>query len=196
MKKKPHRTKAQKGATRKAQHASVRQERKHGPSPAQVSAARRNLRIARGVQHQNVVRAKHGKPPLPHRKPKLSPYEISACSAEAVAASLRLAGGYVSAEDMVGLYWAVASGPDDGADIEAVLLAARRGLAGWFPEFSRGLRPGSILVYQNWRGLDAHAVALHPAGGVVSWGELLQPPACPDEAWQVNWYRERHPVRQ
>ena len=56
---------------------------------------------------------------------------VACCAAEALAASLRLAGGTVSDEDVLALYWHTASDPDSGASILATLEAAwRYGLGG------------------------------------------------------------------
>lgn len=189
MKKKPQETKAQKGALKKFQQAgtaaAAAQVHKHGQSAAQRRASRRNLRVAR----KDVALRKAGKKPVAPKKPALSPYEVNCCAAEAIAASLRLAGGNPSSEDMLELYWRVASGPEDGADVEDLLRAAWLGFAGWYPEFRPGVAIGSVLVYQDWKDGEAHAVALHPAGALISWGEMIPFTLAPGEAWRVDWRR-------
>jgi len=59
---------------------------------------------------------------------------VACCAAEALAASLRLAGQPVSDDDVLALYFYTASGPDDGASILETLEAAQEfGLAGVRP---------------------------------------------------------------
>jgi len=183
VKKQPHRSKAQKAALHAFQQAgtaaAAKKEHKFGASKAQRRAARHNLRTAR----RDVALRRAGKKPLPHKKPKLSPYDVNCCSAEAVAASLRLAGGQVGSEDMLALYWRVSDHPQVGADVEAVLCAAQmHGLNGWYPQWEPCADfavPGMILAYDLWDGADAHAVTLHPAGGIISWGDIQPLPALP-----------------
>ncbi len=62
---------------------------------------------------------------------------VACCSAEALAASLRLTGRRVTDADVLALYERTADGPDEGASILATLEAARRfGLA--------RVRPGEV----------------------------------------------------
>ena len=64
----------------------------------------------------------------------LSAGDVQCCAAEALAASLRLAGGAVSDADVLALYWHTADGPDAGASILATLeAAAEHGLGGVRP---------------------------------------------------------------
>lgn len=59
---------------------------------------------------------------------------VACCSAEALAASLRLAGVPVGDADVLALYWRTADDEDAGASILATLEAAARfGLAGYRP---------------------------------------------------------------
>ena len=134
---------------------------------------------------------------------------VACCSAEALAASLRLTGWRVTDADVLALYEQTADGPDTGATILATLEAACEfGLAGLRPltfqevmshdadgcccwlRSSAGLhetRAGLIL------GMDLpgpHAV-LDDGGWWWSWGEPYDPAAFPDavieEAWEVTW---------
>jgi hypothetical protein len=139
---------------------------------------------------------KHKPPP----KRKLAIGEaVACCSAEALAASLRLAGQLVTDADVLALYSYTASGPDEGATIEATLrAAAEHGLAGVRPVTFEMAPPCAPAV--RWpacprcalfRGLTAypgggggdlilgvtlpggpHALALDPSGSVWSWGDL------------------------
>jgi len=65
----------------------------------------------------------------------LNPGDVACCAAQAAAASLWLALGVrVHEEDVLGLYWRTAGGPDEGAAVLATLEAAREyGLAGARP---------------------------------------------------------------
>jgi hypothetical protein len=75
--------------------------------------------------------AKH---PAHAKARQLSPGDVACCSAEALAASLRLQGRTVGADDVLALYWHTAHGPDAGASILATLQAASEfGLAGLKP---------------------------------------------------------------
>lgn len=152
---------------------------------------------------------KHGgtgkhQPPKKHRPPpkrKLSAGDVACCSAEALAASLRLVGQRVTDDDVLALYSYTASDPDEGATIAATLGAAQRhGLA--------GVRPAHIEVFPlklTFGRLDVkspvicgvtlpggpHAITADSSGAAWSWGELwtleqLQSgPA--EEAWAVTW---------
>jgi hypothetical protein len=77
---------------------------------------------------------------------------VACCAAEALAASLRLAGHAVSDEDVMALYWHTADDEDTGASIEATLEAAWRFGLG-------GVRPVSFNPYaRDTAGLAAHDV--------------------------------------
>jgi hypothetical protein len=162
------------------------------------------------------VRAKHHKSALlaaktrkhnaakHHKKVKLAlGDEVSCCAAEALAASLRLAGWTVTDADVLELYRHTASYDDEGASIEETLRAASVfGLAGVRPESFAltaiapfGCRrslpsrdgPGYRQDYGAVRapqqaliiGLELpggpHALTLDPSGAVWSWGELYDP---------------------
>ncbi len=127
-------------------------------------------------------------------KRKLSPGDAACCAAEALAASLRLAGVPVGDEDVLALYWRTAADADAGATISATLEAAQRyGLAGVRPvviqDVDSSLMSGLILGVTLPGG--PHALTLDPSGAVWSWGELHDPAglgAGPvEEAWSVQW---------
>jgi hypothetical protein len=142
---------------------------------------------------------KHKPPP----KRKLALGEaVACCSAEALAASLRLAGQLVSDEDVLALYWRTAASDSSGATILDTLdAAAEYGLGGVRlasfgpldlvePPLRGGIhlrRPERIWDDRDLHlrpvhavsvviGLELsggpHALALDPCGAVWSWGEL------------------------
>lgn len=157
---------------------------------------------------------KHGgtgkhQPPKKHKPPpkrKLPLGEaVACCSAEALAASLRLAGYSVADDDVLALYFNTAADPDEGATIEATLAAAQRyGLAGMRPAAvnRRWGRPagaapsdtGAALILGVTLPGGPHALCSDPSGAVWSWGELHDPgqlkagPA--EEAWWVTWAQQ------
>jgi hypothetical protein len=74
---------------------------------------------------------KHKKAKKPVRRKLALGEGVACCSAEALAASLRLAGVPVGDEDVLALYWRTAADADAGATISATLEAASEfGLAG------------------------------------------------------------------
>lgn len=117
-----------------------------GPMPKRGpgAAAGLNPPPARHPHHHGAARQSGFGPPVPARAPKpkrpkrKKPVRklagsslVACCAAEAVAMSLRLAGGRVTDEDMLALYFATAGVPDDGASIGDTLDAvAGVGLAG------------------------------------------------------------------
>jgi hypothetical protein len=118
---------------------------------------------------------------------------VACCAAEALAASLRLAGHQVDDFQVLALFQATGADPDEGATLLATLeAAARHGLAG---VRLAGFRPappaaaGVLLGVQLPAG--PHTVTLDPEGRVWSWGrlhaleELGAGPA--EEAWAVSW---------
>jgi hypothetical protein len=117
---------------------------------------------------------------------------LPCCSAEAVAASLRLAGGPVTDSAVLALHRYAGGSGSAALTIEAALAAAcEAGLGGVRPlNFSPvGLDdPAAVIL-----GLDLpegpHAVTLDPSGAVWSWGALheMTPEAVVEEAWAVTW---------
>lgn len=118
---------------------------------------------------------------------------VACCSAEALAASLRLTGVTVTDADVFTLYLSTSPAPDAGASILATLEAAGRyGLAGvrlvsftpvMFP------RAGDLLGVTLPDG--PHSLTLDACGAVWTWGRLaglddLTAEAV-EEAWAVSW---------
>jgi hypothetical protein len=171
------------------------------PSPAPRAAPAPARRVNPGGPRKA---APGHKAPAAHKKPaakkKPAPRKlalgdaVACCSAEALAASLRLAGGSVSDDDVLALYWLTAGDADAGAPILGTLEAARGyGIGGCFPA---GYRPAGALDFQRsvLLGLalpaGPHAVACDGARW-WSWGEPYDPADFPgaviEEAWVVTW---------
>jgi hypothetical protein len=187
---------AAKGST--AKHAGTHKHAgtsKHHPSKQPAGAKKAP---ARSVH----TKAKH---PAHAKARQLSPGDVACCSAEALAASLRLAGRVVGADDVLALYWATAATPDAGAPVLATLdVATEAGFAGvrprWFAELpldllgeaaevGRGIEWGSVhaLILGLELPEGPHAVCASPAGW-WSWGGLWEfPGAVVEEAWVVTW---------
>lgn len=143
----------------------------------------------------------------------LSAGDVSCCVVDALAWSLRLAGGSVSDSDVLALYWHTADSPEEGATIWATLEAAyAHGLAGVRPVSFGPADLGEVMSSDPVQcrcadclpgrhetraglilGLDLpegpHAVTLGPDGGAWSWGQLwdLGGEAVIEEAWAVTW---------
>lgn len=184
---------AAKGHTRKHAHAVKKHAKtaKHHPV--------HHARAASAHGHKVTAKARH---PAQAKARGLALDGVACCGAEALAASLRLAGVSVSAGDVLGLHRAAGAGDEAGAPI-AVLLeaAAEYGLAGYRPGLCGAADPGQVACaglaipdhHSVILGVDLpgpHAV-LATAGGWWSWGELWCPCEWPDavieEAWAVTW---------
>lgn len=118
---------------------------------------------------------------------------VACCTAEALAASLRLTGVTVTDADVFTLYLSSHPDPDAGASILATLIAAQRyGLAGIRPvRFEPVMFPraGGILGVTLPGG--PHSLTLDASGAVWSWGRLhdvtdLSARAI-EEAWVISW---------
>lgn len=159
---------------------------------AKAAAARRHAAAVKGAKTRaaNAGKLKRHATARKHAKVQLAPGGgVACCAAEALAASLRLAGQPADDDDVLALYWRTAGDPGEGASIpETLAAAARYGLAGCRPGFApAGLSPGAVLL----AGVllpQPHAVLVTPAGW-WSWGELWEPfpAAVPLEAWEVTW---------
>ena len=121
---------------------------------------------------------------------------VACCSAEALAASLRLTGWPVTDGDVLALYRRTAADLDAGASILATLeAAAEYGLAGIRP-VSFGLA-GLEEVPDGWRrlilglSLPAPHAVLDTGSEWITWGQAWPAWAFPDavleEAWTVEW---------
>jgi hypothetical protein len=179
------------GKTTGKHHAAAHHRGKH-PSGTGKSAAHKHYPAVRGKKTTTPIVLSH--PSHPKQQPggkvrKLAlGSAVACCAAEALAASLRMAGQPVADEDVLALYWQTASGPDAGASILATLEAAEQyGLAGCRPRPrpATSLRHG--LVVGTMLPGGPHAVTLQDAG-FWSWGELyeLELPVI-EEAWEVRW---------
>jgi hypothetical protein len=110
--------------------------RHRAPSGGPLPGAPRGAGVppAPGAGRQPAHHAKPGKPGRPSKPKKPKPKKparklspgclVACCSAEAVAMSLRLAGGSVTDDDVLALYFATADDPDDGASIADTLEVA------------------------------------------------------------------------
>lgn len=154
------------------------------------------VKQARGALHRAQVRARQARHAKHHPVRKLALGNgVACCSAEALAASLRLAGVPVGDEDVMALYEHTASGPDAGASVLATLEAASRfGLAAVRPvsfEPATESRDFLSLILGVTLPGGLHALTLDPSGQVWSWGELYDLPELGpgriDEAWLVDW---------
>lgn len=173
----------------------------HHVKPVHVTKAVKAHRHAAAVKAAK-TRAANAKKAKQHPRRQLAlGGGVACCSAEALAASLRLAGAAVSDADVLALYWRTADDEDAGASILATLEAAARfGLAGAQPaSFAAmgadvGLRSLRLVDTPHDRALilgislpGPHAV-LATADGWWSWGELYDPWTDRiDEAWKVSW---------
>jgi hypothetical protein len=119
---------------------------------------------------------------------------VACCSAEALAASLRLTGWPVTGADVLALYWHTARDEHAGASILATLEAAAEfGLAGIRPV---GFEPASFYFPEtrNWilgLALPAPHAVLDTGSEWISWRQAWPVSAFPDvvleEAWAVDW---------
>lgn len=143
--------------------------------------------------------------PASHAKPvalALAPGDVACCAAEALAASLRLAGGSVSDSDVLALHWLAGGSADAGVPILAALEAASEfGLGGVRPHWhteGRAIHTDSQSAVMARPGLilgvelpGPHAVTVGPDGAWWSWGEPYDPAEFPDavveEAWAITW---------
>lgn len=121
---------------------------------------------------------------------------LACCSALAVAASLRAAGGAVDDDAIEALYWATASNPDAGASIWATLVtASERGLGGYRPvrfrpAGDRGRHASHLPAVLGLELPGPHAV-FDDGRRWWSWGlpwpRWPFPRARVEEAWEVTW---------
>lgn len=161
---------------------------KHAPSKPPVQT----IRVV-GSGHVTVT-LKMPKPPKPRGLALGDAFPV--CAAEAVAASLRLAGGSVSDSAVLALHRAAGGSETVAVSIGAALAAASEaGLAG-----ARPLWFGPVAGYRDRvpviLGLDGqaqpHAVCAEPGGNAWwTWGERREafcwPEAFIEEAWAVAW---------
>jgi hypothetical protein len=109
----------------------------------------------------------------------LSPGDVGCCSAEAVAAYLRLAGIPVSDTRMLEMFECAGGHPDRGIPLEDMLAASGLPFTQADPD-----APGILIL-----GIDLpgpHAVLATPDGW-WSWGELHSPDEFPDAVIEEAW---------
>lgn len=144
------------------------------------------------LRHHDAVVKRHEHKTTEHKSRKLAlPGAVACCSAEALAASLRLAGHPVSGSDVYALYRATARGDDDGATILATLKAASTfGLAGVRLVGLRAVPVSSPHVVVGGELPGSHALYFE-RGRAWSWGAPLDlsrfPDWEPEEAWELRW---------
>jgi hypothetical protein len=176
----------------KAAHA-----KKAPAKPAHVPAKVKQARHAAAVKASK-TRAANAKKAKAHPRRQLAlGSAVACCSAEALAASLRLAGHAVSDADVLALYWHTARDEHAGASILATLEAAGEfGIAGIRPvtwglyeagDFIPDFMPGVIIGL----ALPAPHAVLDTGSEWITWGEPWPVSAFPDvvteEAWEVTW---------
>lgn len=170
----------------------------------------RHAKATGGTTHHVATKAKH----TTHARGLAVAGEVACCTAEALAASLRLAGWPVGYEDVLALHRLTGADDERGAPILATLeTASAFGLAGVRPQWFAMSRSNTTLAAAVRMtatdqamavdlavmppnlilGVDlpgAHAVLATP-GGWWSWGDLWCPCEFPDavieEAWVVTW---------
>jgi hypothetical protein len=171
--------------------------------PAPHKPAKQSHGGGKGVSGKHSGAHKHKSVPAKHHPSKqkrtLALGEaVGCCAAEALAASLRLAGGSVNDQDVLALYRRTAEHPDDGATILATLeAAAEHGIAGVRPASFRLLDfdDPAIAAEGVILGVDLpgpHAVAVCAEGHEwMTWGECWPvrwlPDAVLEEAWAITW---------
>lgn len=157
--------------------------------PVHVTAAVKAKRHAAAVKASK-TRAANAKKAKQHPRRQLALGDgVACCSAEALAASLRLAGAAVSDADVLALYWRTADDEDAGASILATLEAAAEfGLGGVRPVSFAPVDlddPAAVILGLN---LPAPHAVLATPDGWQSWGSLYDPWTDDiDEAWEVTW---------
>jgi len=173
---------AAKGVT--AKHAGTAkhgQAKKH--SPAQTLAWQKAGAAARKA-HRVAKHPAHAKPAA-----LALAGDVACCAAEALAASLRMAGHPVADADVLALYLAITGDPDAGAPIAATLEAAADvGLAGHRPRYEPVTALHTGVVFGCTLPGGRHAATID-GPGVWTWGRW-QPftrPLLADEAWQIEW---------
>lgn len=170
----------------------------HVPASVRIARHKAALKAAK-TRATNAKKAKH------HKRRGLALTDgVACCSAEALAASLRLAGHLVTDEDVLELHRLAGGTPDEGVSIEEALWATTEfGLAGaWAASFeyvtlddgqsagksgnrfnsgaavgTRGANfvpPAAVILGVTLPG-GPHALTLDDSGAVWSWGELYDP---------------------
>ena len=188
---------------------------KHPAKPMSPKQYREYLRYVR--KHEAERKAREAKRAAHHTHAKVRKWspdgDVALCSARAVAESLRLATGVaVADDDVLGLYWATASDPDQGQSVYEALSAAQElfGFREVMPCATRDhdysavpdgndnlpwprlrVTGAGLILGLDLPGAETHAVAVGPDGTWWSWGEPFDPADWPglviDEAWAIEW---------
>ena len=117
--------------------------------------------------------------------------DVALCSARAVAESARLTLGLVLCDaDVLSLYCATASDPDEGQSLTDALSAAQEHYPLRFEPVCP-CEPRAVILGLDLPGGEPHAVAVGPDGTWWSWGQPFDPAQWPglavEEAWAVTW---------
>lgn len=172
--------------------------RKHAGTGKHHSTAKHTPTAHRGgaTGHKQVSRRVH----LTHKAARaraLSAGDVSCCVVDALAWSLRLAGGSVSDSDVLALFRLAGGDADAGVTILAALEAASEfGLGGVQPVSYEPV--GLDVIHEAYQHLilgvelpGSHALVAVGDGPWITWGEELDPAGFPDavieEAWAVTW---------
>ena len=157
---------------------------KHHPAAktSKHSAAKKTAKKSGSAKHGTATTTKRG---------YALPGGVACCVAEGLAASLRLAGKRVGADDVLALYLSTPDADETGASILATLEAAQvYGLAGAYPMFVPAATPADGVVAGITLPYGPHTVTLE-RGGVWTWGEWLPVgrsfPDAVEEAWVITW---------
>jgi hypothetical protein len=164
------------------------------PPKPKVSAKVKAQRHAAALKAAK-TRAANVKKAKQHPRRQLALGEgVACCSAEALAASLRLTGRPVSEADVLALYRRTAADPDAGASILATLeAAAEYGLAGcqvaaFAPADLATYLPSGLILGLS---LPAPHAVLDTGSEWITWGQAWPAWAFPDaeleEAWTIEW---------
>jgi hypothetical protein len=194
-----------------AKHAAAKPGAKHGsPAPAtnSFSAGAAKAAAMKSVKKAPVPAKKASAKAAPKTKtaPKkvaakgvkgtastFSPFELVACcSAAAVADHLRLSGGSCTADDMLGLYFAVADTDDSGADLESILAhAAEHGLAGHYPDYQLVTPDPDAIQIRRVRLPEARHAMIWHGGEWLTWDgwypQSAFSQAVTEQAWELTW---------
>ena len=178
----------------KAKAAHAKPAPKKPPPKPKVSAKIKAQRHATALKAAK-TRAANAKKAKAHPKRQLALGDgVACCSAEALAASLRLAGWPVTDADVLALYRRTARDDDAGASILATLeAAAEYGLAGcqvaaFAPADLATDLPSGLILGLALPG--PHAV-LDTGSEWITWGQAWPVTAFPgvviEEAWTIQW---------
>src|SRR5215813_10648890 len=149
-------------------HKHVQGQGKHHPQHQHKAATHHHAKQGHKQPVHTVAKGQKG-----HKPRGLALGEaVACCTAEALAASLRLTGRPVSDADVLALYQHTADTPDVGASILVTLVAASRwGLAGVCPSaYDRVPADDPRATILGLELPGPHAVAVDDCGCWWSWG--------------------------